>query len=106
MISWASNVPADCAFALPGALALPMTLRGELQSFVLLGQKPDGGTYRANEIAVLEFAAHQVGLDLQALRSDQLEAQVRELERELGSDVRAFELNGAGRQAGAVAAVS
>jgi hypothetical protein len=98
----ASNVPADCASALPGALALPMTLRGELQGFVLLGQKPNGSAYRADEIAVLEFATHQVGLDLQALRSDQLEAQVRELEQKLASYVRAFELNGAGRQAGAV----
>jgi hypothetical protein len=102
----AAAVPADCESALPGALALPMTLRGELQGFILLGQKPNGGAYRPDEIAVLEFAAHQVGLDLQALRSDQLEAQVRELEQELGAYVRAFELNGAGRQAGAVAAVS
>jgi hypothetical protein len=102
----AASVPADCASALPGALALPMTLRGELQGFILLGQKPNGGAYRPDEIAVLEFAAHQVGLDLQALRSDQLEAQVRELEQKLASYVRAFELNGAGRQAGAVAAVS
>jgi hypothetical protein len=102
----ASGVPADCASALPGALALPMTLRGELQGFILLGQKPNGGAYRADEIAVLEFAAHQVGLDLQALRSDQLEAQVRRLEQELGGYVRALELNGAVRQAGAAAAVS
>lgn len=102
----AAAVPADCASALPGALALPMISRGEVQGFVLLGQKPNGGAYRPDEIAVLEFAAHQVGLDMQALRSEQLEADVQRLERELGSYVKAFELAGAARPVGTLAAVS
>ena len=79
----ASVVPADCDSALPGALALPMSFRGELQGFVLLGQKPSQDAYRPDEIAVLEHAAHQVGLDLQALRTEQLQLEVAALRREL-----------------------
>jgi hypothetical protein len=79
----ASVVPADCVSALPGVLALPMRFRGELQGFVLLGQKPSQDAYRPDEIAVLEHAAHQVGLDLQALRTEQLQLEVAGLRQEL-----------------------
>ena len=79
----APAVPADCESALPGVLALPMRLRGELQGFVLLGQKPSGDGYRPDEIAVLDYAAHQVGRDLQALRTEQLQHEVAHLRREL-----------------------
>ena len=81
----APAAPAECASSLPGALALPMRFRGELQGFVLLGQKPSGDAYRPDEIAVLEHAAHQVGLDLQALRTEQLQLEVAGLRQELAA---------------------
>jgi hypothetical protein len=97
--------PADCDSQLPGALALPMRFRGELQGFLLLGQKTNGGAYRPDEIAVLAFCAHQVGLDLQALRTEQLQAEVARLGQELGAYARAFELNKAARLPDALAAL-
>jgi hypothetical protein len=89
----APAAPADCDSPLPGALALPMSFRGELQGFVLLGHKSSQGVYRPDEVGVLEYAAHQVGLDLQALRTEQLQAQVAGLQQELGAYAKAFELN-------------
>ena len=61
---------------LPGELALPMLDQGVLVGFVLLAGKPDGVHYRPDEIANLGWAAHQVGLDLQALHARELEAEV------------------------------
>jgi hypothetical protein len=66
---------------LPGELALPMCHRGALNGFVLLGSKRGGESYRPDECEVLGFAAHQVGLDLHALRVEVLENELRELER-------------------------
>lgn len=83
--------PAECDSVLPGALALPMSFRGELQGFVLLGQKASRDAYRPDEIAVLDHAAHQVGLDLQALRTEQLQAEVAALRQELGTGARSAE---------------
>ena len=62
----------------PFELAIPMSHRGELNGFVLLGRKPNGESYRPDEVELLEFAAHQVGLDLHAL---EVEALRRELQR-------------------------
>jgi len=87
----AAAAPADCDSTLPGALALPMSFRGDLQGFVLLGQKPSGDAYRPDEIAVLEHAAHQVGLDLQALRTEQLQLEVNGLRQELAVYAKGFE---------------
>ena len=61
----------------PGAvLALPMAHRGELFGFVLLGPRHDGEPYRRDQIDVLEFAAHDIGLDFYALKLEQLANQV------------------------------
>jgi hypothetical protein len=60
---------------LPGALALPMLDVGTLTGFVLLGARADGAHYRPDEVDNLGWAAHQVGLDLQALHARELEAE-------------------------------
>ena len=52
-----------------------------LNGFVLIGGKRFGDGYRPDEMEVLAFAAHQVGLDLHALRVEQLESQVQDLEQ-------------------------
>jgi hypothetical protein len=62
--------------ALPGTMALPMLDHGILAGFVLLGRKFEGSRYRPDEVEVLGWAAHQVGLDLQALRARTLEGEV------------------------------
>ncbi|WP_243041251.1 hypothetical protein [Dyella sedimenti] len=64
------------ASALPGALALPMLDQGLLVGFILLDRKPDGIDYRPDELDILGWATHQVGLVLQVLRAHYLEAQV------------------------------
>lgn len=58
---------------LPGALALPMLDQGYLTGFALLAGKPDGSHFRPDELENLGWAAHQVGLDLQALHARELE---------------------------------
>jgi MFS family permease len=65
------------------ALALPMVHRNELLGFVLLGAKPDNSDYRTDEVDLLGWAAHQLGLDLHALNVDRLEAIVRDQNQQL-----------------------
>lgn len=62
--------------ALPGVLALPMLDHGRLAGFALLDRKPDNTDYRPDEVEILGWAAHQVGLDLQAMRASELESEV------------------------------
>ena len=94
----ASQGPVHCAdtgTSLPGYIALPSLHHGVLDGFVLLGTKPGGETYRPDEIAALGAATHRVGLDLRALRMEQLGSQVQELEREngrLGRDKEKLEM--------------
>jgi hypothetical protein len=57
-------------------LALPMSHRGVLNGFVLLTTKPNGDSYRPDEIIVLDFAVSQIGLDLHALRVEALRTEV------------------------------
>jgi hypothetical protein len=78
----ASQAPthvSDAHSSLPGELSLPSIHHGELDGFVLLGNKPSGETYRPDEIEVLGHTAHQVGLDFRALRMEQLERDVADL---------------------------
>lgn len=56
----------------PAELAVPMAHRSALEGFVLLGPRRDGEPYRADQVAKLESAAREVGLDFHALRVDQL----------------------------------
>lgn len=74
--------PIDLARAdqpLPGALALPMLDQGRLLGFALVGAKPDGAHYRPDEIEILNWAVHQVGLDIRALHARLLEERVESL---------------------------
>jgi hypothetical protein len=90
---------ADSDSALPGELALPMSFRGELQGFALVGLTPNRGAYRSDEIAALEHATQQVGLDLHALQTEQLQAELAGLRRELAALQGAFERYAGGRVA-------
>jgi hypothetical protein len=56
-----------------------MSQRGTLSGLIALGAKPTGDSYRPDEQEVLAFAAHQVGLDLHALRTQALMAELTEL---------------------------
>lgn len=67
--------------ALSGEFVLPMAHRAELDGFILIGSKPNHEGYRQDELAVLGFAAHQVGLDLHAARIEQLEQQSHDMEQ-------------------------
>jgi hypothetical protein len=69
-----NNIP-DCE------LAFPMSHRGLLNGFVLLGSKPNGASYRPDESSLLGFAVHQVGLDLNALKVEALETELQQLEK-------------------------
>jgi hypothetical protein len=66
-------------------LALPMSHRGELHGFVLLSEKPNGEEYRPDEVDVLAFAVHQIGLDLYALQNELLKTEVEASARKIES---------------------
>lgn len=68
--------------ALHAALAVPMLHGHALVGFVLVGAKRDGEAYRPDEIGALQFAAHEVGLALHALRVKALEQRLAEARRE------------------------
>lgn len=69
----------DTSSALPGNLALPSLHHGQLRGFVIVGSRPNGNAYRPDEIEVLGYAAREVGLNLLALRMEQLERENREM---------------------------
>lgn len=73
-------VPAELGSPTKAALALPMMHQAALAGFVLLGPKPTGEDYRPDEVDVLGWATHQIGLDLQAIRVRELEQTVIKLE--------------------------
>ena len=62
----------EAGSVLSAELALPMSHRGQLDGFVLLGRKARKTAYRPDEVAQLEFASHQIGLDLHALHALEL----------------------------------
>ncbi len=78
-------VPAEIGSPLDAALALPMMHQAALAGFILLGPKPTGEDYRPDEIEVMAWATHQIGLDLQAIRVRELEQTVTRLEVHTGS---------------------
>lgn len=67
--------------AMRGEIALPMSHRGALNGFIVVGPKADGAAYRPDECEVLHYTAHQIGLDLHALRVAALESELRQMER-------------------------
>jgi hypothetical protein len=75
--------PADTRSTLPGTLALPMTFRGDLQGFVLLGEKASQSAYRPDELVVLEYSAQNVGMDLHVLQVERLHSEVAGLKSEI-----------------------
>ncbi|VXB59560.1 hypothetical protein [Massilia sp. 9I] len=62
-----------------GVLALPMCHRAQLHGIVLLGARPNGESWRPDEITLLADTASQAGLGLQALRVDELQQAVGSL---------------------------
>ncbi|MBV6321508.1 hypothetical protein [Duganella violaceipulchra] len=66
----------------PGELAVGLLHRGELRGFVLLDAKPGGVAYRADELDVLDYAVHQIGLDLAALDNEALKSNLARAEAE------------------------
>jgi len=60
--------------ALAACLIAPMVNRNEMIGVALLGPKPSGVSYRPDEIELVGWAARQIGLDLHALKVEQLEA--------------------------------
>lgn len=77
--------PSDLGSPLPVALALPMFHRAELIGVVLVGAKPGGEHYRPDEAAALADAVHRVGLDLDALRIEAIEAETVRLRQQLAA---------------------
>ena len=73
----------DSAHALPGELVLPMTVRGELNGLLLVGQKSNGQNFRVDEVGLLMTAVHQIALDLEGLRVLALEQDLRDVNHEL-----------------------
>ena len=72
-------------------LALPMMNRAEVMGFALVGRRTSGLAFRPDEIELLSWATQQIGLDLHALKIEQLEAlaagQRQELDRLHSRDV-------------------
>jgi hypothetical protein len=68
---------------LPGVLALPMLDHGALTGLVLLDLKGNGALYRPDEVALLGWAAHEVGLALAALQAGLIETENRLLKAQL-----------------------
>jgi GAF domain-containing protein len=66
----------DCESALPGVLAFPMIVRGELLGILVCGQKLDDETYAPDEEDALASLAASVGHAVDAI-------EVRELRRRL-----------------------
>ncbi|HSG55076.1 MAG TPA: hypothetical protein VLA45_06440, partial [Paracoccaceae bacterium] len=66
-------IPAEVGSTLVAHHAFPMLNQATLAGFVVLGGKPTGEDYRPDEIELLEWASHQVGLDGQAIRARELE---------------------------------
>ncbi len=62
------------AVVLSAAWAFPMSQRGRLAGFMLLGPLRNGDSYRPDQIETLEAAVHKVGFDFHALRIEGLES--------------------------------
>jgi hypothetical protein len=58
---------------LDGCLIAPMMTRNEVAGVAVLGPKPSGLSYRPDEIDLVAWGTHQVGLDLYALKVEALE---------------------------------
>jgi hypothetical protein len=52
-----------------------MVVRNDIAGFVLVGPKPSGMNLRPDEMELIGWSAQQIGLDLQTLGIEQLEAE-------------------------------
>ena len=68
---------------LNAALVAPMINRNQVIGFLLVGPKPSAQDFRPDEIDLVGWATRQVGLDLYALRVEQLEATAAEQRGEI-----------------------
>jgi len=68
---------------LPGMLALPMLDHGVLAGLVLLDLKGNGALWRPDEVALLGWATHEVGLALAALHAGLIDTENRLLKAQL-----------------------
>ena len=73
----------DTRTDLPGVLALPILDHGALAGLVLLDLKGNGALWRPDEVALLGWAAHEVGLALAALQAGLIETENRLLKAQL-----------------------
>jgi hypothetical protein len=64
---------------LSGRLIAPMVNRNEVLGFAVLGPKPSGLAWRPDEVELIGWATRQVGLDLHALKVEQLQSAQAEL---------------------------
>ncbi len=71
---------AESRSTLPVALVLPMIIRHEIDGFVLLAAKPSGVAYRPDEKDDLAKATEAIGDDLHALKVEQLQRGIANLE--------------------------
>lgn len=67
--------------ALAAALVAPMVNRNEVVGLALLAPKPNGLDFRPDEIELIGWATRQVGLDLHALKVEQLETEKADLSK-------------------------
>ncbi|HET9580678.1 MAG TPA: hypothetical protein VFP44_22820 [Usitatibacter sp.] len=63
-------------------LAVPITHRGVIDGIALLGLKPNGQSYRPDEMEVLGFAADAVGMDMHALEVEHLRGELAQAKAE------------------------
>jgi hypothetical protein len=68
------------ATSLKAALAAPMAHRNEVIGLAVLGRRPSGMDFRPDEIELIGWGTRQVGLDLHALKVQQLEINQFDLE--------------------------
>ena len=67
-------IPEQSGSSLKTALAAPMIHRNEMIGLAVLGPKASGLDFRPDEVELIGWATRQVGLDLHALKMEQLEA--------------------------------
>lgn len=80
---------ADTQTDLPGALALPMLDHGALAGLVLMEAKGNGALYRPDEVALLGWAVHEVGLAMAALHTRAIDAEMEQLKHQ-NAELRAL----------------
>jgi len=77
--------PEQAGSSLQAALVAPMVKRNEVIGVALLGAKPSGLDVRPDEVELVGWATRQVGLDLHALKVEQLEAAASALRYEVAA---------------------